>query len=241
MKEATPDITYVVDLGPPPSVGIAGSPSRFPVRRIYCVGRNYAEHAREMGHDPNREPPFFFMKPATSIVQNGATIDYPVGTSDVHHEIELVVAIAKAARNVAVERALEHVFGYAVGLDMTRRDLQGEAKKMGRPWEMGKAFDESAPCTDIRTATEIGHPSSGAIWLEVNGKRKQSGDLDQQIWNVAEQIAYLSRLITLLPGDLIFTGTPAGVGPVEPGDVLLGHVDGVGELRNKNAKNIDRE
>jgi fumarylpyruvate hydrolase len=211
------------------------------VRRIYCVGRNYAEHAREMGHDPNREPPFFFMKPATSIVHNGATIDYPVGTSDVHHEIELVVAIAKAASNVPVEHALEHVFGYAVGLDMTRRDLQGEAKKMGRPWEMGKAFDDSAPCTDIRAATEIGHPSSGAIWLEVNGTRKQSGDLGQQIWNVAEQIAYLSRLITLLPGDLIFTGTPAGVGPVQSGDVLVGHVEGVGELRIQYAKGIDRE
>jgi fumarylpyruvate hydrolase len=241
MKEAPRNISYVIDLGPPPSLGVVGSLSRFPVRRIYCVGRNYAEHAREMGHDPNREPPFFFMKPATSIVHNGATIDYPVGTSDVHHKIELVVAIAKAASNVPVEHALEHVFGYAVGLDMTRRDLQGEAKKMGRPWEMGKAFDDSAPCTDIRAATEIGHPSSGAIWLEVNGTRKQSGDLGQQIWNVAEQIAYLSRLITLLPGDLIFTGTPAGVGPVQSGDVLVGHVEGVGELRIQYAKGINRE
>ena len=236
MNEASAAVTYVIDLEPPPSLGVTGTRSRFPVGRIYCVGRNYAEHAREMGHDPDREPPFFFMKPATSIVQNGARLAYPVGTSDVHHEIELVVALAETARNVAVERALEHVFGYGVGLDMTRRDLQGEAKKMGRPWEMGKAFDESAPCTELRPASEIGHPSSGAIWLEVNGQKRQSGDLRQQIWNVAEQIAYLSRLITLLPGDLIFTGTPAGVGPVVPGDVLTGHIDGVGELRIEYSK-----
>ena len=230
MNDTARSAHYVIDLGAPPSVGVAGTSSRFPVRRIYCVGRNYAEHAREMGHDPDREPPFFFMKPATSIVANGATLGFPVGSKDVHHEIEMVVAIGKAARDVAVERGLDHVWGYGVGLDMTRRDLQGEAKKLGRPWEMGKAFDESAPCTDLRPASEIGHPQRGAIWLDVNGTRKQTGDISQLIWSVPEQIAYLSRLVTLLPGDLIFTGTPAGVSAVQPGDRLVGHVDGVGDL-----------
>ena len=236
MNDTARTAPYVIDLGAPPSLGVEGSTSRFPVRRIYCVGRNYAEHAREMGHDPDREPPFFFMKPASSIVNNGATLGYPVGTKDLHHEIELVVAIGKAARDVPVERALDHVWGYGVGLDMTRRDLQGEAKKLGRPWEMGKAFDESAPCTDLRPAAEIGHPARGAIWLEVNGTKKQSGDIAQQIWNVSEQIAHLSRLVTLLPGDLIFTGTPAGVSSVHPGDRLVGHVDGVGDLTIQYAR-----
>ncbi|MFN0161782.1 MAG: fumarylacetoacetate hydrolase family protein [Burkholderiales bacterium] len=203
---------------------------RFPVGRIYCVGRNYADHAREMGHDPDREPPFFFMKPANAIAQNGATLAYPMGTKDCHHEIELVVAIGKGGQNIAVERALEHVWGYGVGLDMTRRDLQGEAKKMGRPWEMGKSFDESAPITALKAAAEIGHPAKGAIWLKINGEVRQQGDLAMQIWNVQEQIAYLSNLITLMPGDLIMTGTPAGVGPIKRGDRLEGHVDGVGDL-----------
>ncbi|OGA47841.1 MAG: fumarylacetoacetate hydrolase [Betaproteobacteria bacterium RIFCSPLOWO2_12_FULL_63_13] len=221
---------YVVDLGPLPSLPVAGSELRFPVGRIYCVGRNYAEHAREMGHDPNREPPFFFMKPANAIVQNSATLAFPVETKEVHHEIELVVAIGKGGKNIPVEKSLDHVWGYGVGLDMTRRDLQGEAKKMGRPWEMGKAFDESAPCTALKPAAQIGHPAKGAIWVKVNGQTKQQGDLSQQIWNVREQIAYLSKLVTLQPGDLIFTGTPAGVGPVNPGDRLEGHIDGVGDL-----------
>ena len=219
-------------LTPPATVGVPvhGTGDLFPVRRIFCVGRNYAAHAREMGHDPDREPPFFFMKPANSIVQSGATIAYPVGTKDVHHEIEMVAAIGKGGRNISVEKALDHVWGYAVGLDMTRRDIQGEAKKMGRPWEMGKAFDESAPCSPLKPASAIGHPAEGAIWVKVNGQVKQQGDLAQQIWNVQEQIAYLSRLVTLQPGDLIFTGTPAGVGPVKGGDKLEGHVDGVGDL-----------
>jgi fumarylpyruvate hydrolase len=221
---------YVIDIGPPASLPVAGSDLRFPVGRIYCVGRNYAEHAREMGHDPNREPPFFFMKAANSIVQNNSTIAYPVGTKDVHHEIEMVVAIGKGGNDIAVEKALGHVWGYGVGLDMTRRDIQGEAKKMGRPWEMGKSFDESAPCTALRPATGIGHPAKGAIWVKVNGELKQQGDLSQQIWNVQEQISFLSNLITLRPGDLIFTGTPAGVGPVKAGDKLEGHVDGIGDL-----------
>jgi fumarylpyruvate hydrolase len=221
---------YVIDIGPVPSLPVEGSELRFPVGRIYCVGRNYADHAREMGHDPDREPPFFFMKPANSIVQNGSSIGYPVGTKDVHHEIEMVVAIGKGGKNIPVGKALEHVWGYGVGLDMTRRDIQGEAKKMGRPWEMGKAFDESAPCTALKPASSLGHPAKGAIWLKVNGQVKQQGDLAQQIWNVQEQIAYLSNLVTLQPGDLIYTGTPAGVGPVKAGDKLEGHVDGVGDL-----------
>ena len=220
---------YVIDLATP-SLSVEGSDARFPVGRIYCVGRNYADHAREMGHDPDREPPFFFMKAANSVVESGATIAYPVGTKDVHHEIEMVVAISKGGKNIPVEKALEHVWGYAVGLDMTRRDIQGEAKKMGRPWEMGKSFDESAPISALRPASKIGHPAKGAIWLKVNGQIKQQGDLAMQIWSVPEQINYLSNLITLQPGDLIFSGTPAGVGPVKAGDKLEGHVDGVGEL-----------
>ncbi len=221
---------YVIDIGPLPSLPVAGSDARFPVGRIYCVGRNYAEHAREMGHDPDREPPFFFMKAASSIVQNDSTISYPVASKDVHHEIEMVVAIGKGGTDIPVDKALEHVWGYAVGLDMTRRDLQGEAKKMGRPWEMGKSFDESAPISALRPASEIGHPAKGAITLKVNGELKQRGDLAMQIWSVPEQIAYLSRLITLRAGDLIFSGTPAGVGPIKAGDRLEGHVDGVGDL-----------
>jgi fumarylpyruvate hydrolase len=221
---------YVIDIGPTPSLRVEGSDARFPVGRIYCVGRNYAEHAREMGHDPDREPPFFFMKAANSVVESGATIAYPVGTKDVHHEIEMVVAIGKGGKNIPVEKALDHVWGYAVGLDMTRRDIQGEAKKMGRPWEMGKSFDESAPVSALRPASAIGHPAKGAIWLKVNGQIKQQGDLAMQIWSVPEQINYLSNLITLQPGDLIFSGTPAGVGAIKAGDKLEGHVDGVGEL-----------
>ena len=236
MNDTARNISYVIDLGAPPSLGVTGSAARFPVRRIYCVGRNYAEHAREMGHDPDREPPFFFMKPATSIVASGATIRFPVGSKDVHHEIEMVVAIGREARDVPVERGLDHVWGYGVGLDMTRRDLQGEAKKLGRPWEMGKAFDDSAPCTDLRAASEIGHPKRGAIWLDVNGVRKQTGDISQLIWSVPEQIAYLSKLVTLLPGDLIYTGTPAGVNSVQPGDRLAGHVDGVGDITVQYSK-----
>ena len=221
---------YAIDLGPVPALPVVGSNELFPVGRIYCVGRNYAEHAREMGHDPDREPPFFFMKPANAIVPNNATIPYPQATKDLHHEIELVVALSKGGADIPADKALDHVFGYGVGLDMTRRDVQGEAKKMGRPWEMGKAFDDSAPCTPLKTVAMVGHPAKGAITLKVNGVVKQKGDLSEMIWNVPETIAYLSKMITLRPGDLIMSGTPSGVGPVQRGDTLEGHVDGVGDL-----------
>jgi fumarylpyruvate hydrolase len=220
---------YVIPAPPIPTLSVEGTNARFPVGRIFCVGRNYAEHAREMGHDPNREPPFFFMKPGTAILE-GKDFPYPSATKDVHHEMELVVALGKGGANISEAKALEHVYGYAVGLDMTRRDLQGEAKKMGRPWEMGKAFDNSAPCTALKTVAMVGHPAKGAIWLKVNGKITQKGDLSELIWNVPETISYLSKLITLRAGDVIMSGTPAGVGPVKAGDRLEGHVDGVGDL-----------
>jgi fumarylpyruvate hydrolase len=220
----------------PPAVTalpIRGSSALFPVRRVYCVGRNYAEHAIEMGHDPSKEPPFFFQKNPDNILPGGGNFPYPSATSDVHHEIELIVALAKGGENIKVEQALSHVFGYAVGLDMTRRDLQGEAKKMGRPWEVGKAFESSAPCGELVPIDTIGHPSAGAIWLKVNGEMKQQGDLNQMIWKVPEAISYLSGLFRLAPGDLIMTGTPAGVGAVKRGDTLEGHVDRVGDIKVK--------
>jgi fumarylpyruvate hydrolase len=223
-------MNYAIEFPGTPTLPVVESNKAFPVGRIYCVGRNYAEHAREMGHDPDREPPFFFMKPADAIVQNGATIPYPQMTKDLHHEIEMIVAIGKGGSDIPEDKALEHVFGYGVGLDMTRRDLQWEAKKMGRPWEMGKAFDNSAPCTALKTVAMVGHPAKGAIWLKVNGELKQKGDLAEMIWNVPETISYLSKLVTLRPGDVIMSGTPAGVGPVKAGDKLEGHVDGVGDL-----------
>jgi len=228
-------MNYAIALWEQPSLPIAGSAERFPVRRIYCVGRNYAEHAREMGHDPTRELPFFFMKPADAIVQNGATIPYPVRTKDVHHEIELVVALKSGGLEIALEKALDHVYGYAVGIDLTRRDLQGEAKKAGRPWDMGKGFDNSAPCTAIVPASKVGHPSKGAIWLKVNGETRQSADLSALIWSVPEMISYLSGLVALKGGDLLYSGTPAGVGPTVKGDILEGHVDAVGDLTIKIA------
>jgi fumarylpyruvate hydrolase len=229
-------MTYAIDFPGITTLPVAESNQTFPVGRIYCVGRNYAEHAKEMGHDPDREPPFFFMKPADAIVMSGATIAYPTVTKDLHHEIEMIVAIGKGGKDIPVEKALDHVFGYGVGLDMTRRDVQGEAKKMGRPWEMGKAFDDSAPCTALKTAAMIGHPAKGAIWLKVNGVVKQKGDLSEMIWNVPETIAYLSKMITLRAGDVIMSGTPAGVGPVQKGDQLEGHVEGVGNLTITYAK-----
>lgn len=215
-----------------PTLPVRGSSQRLPVHRIYCIGRNYEAHAVEMGHDPSKEPPFFFQKNPDNLIV-GADFPYPPETSDVHHEIEMVAVLSKGGKNIAVADALSCVWGYGVGLDMTRRDLQGEAKKLGRPWEVGKAFEHSAPCTDIVPASQIGHPDHGAIWLKVNGEVKQKGDLNQMIWKTAEQVAILSRYFELQPGDVIFTGTPAGVGPVKKGDVLEGFVEGVGTLKLK--------
>jgi fumarylpyruvate hydrolase len=209
---------------------IAGSNQCFPVGRIFCVGRNYAEHAREMGSDPNREPPFFFMKPPTALVSYGRDVPYPAQSTDVHHEVELVVAIGVGGAHIAVDRALGHVYGYAVGVDLTCRDLQSQAKKTGRPWETSKAFDGSAPCSALRRTSEIGHPSSGRLELRVNDVVRQQGDIGQMIWNVPEIIAHLSGHFALQPGDLIFTGTPAGVGAVKVGDVIKASAPTIGEL-----------
>ena len=221
---------YVIPFSGVTTVEVRDADGRYPVRRIYLVGRNYAEHAREMGHDPDREPPFFFQKPADVLLPSGSNFPYPVKSEDVHHEIELVVALGKGGAGISASEALDHVYGYAAGIDMTRRDLQGVAKKMGRPWEVGKAFEHSAPIGPISPAASIGHPDKGRIWLEVNGALRQEGDLSQLIWNVPETISILSGLFTLAPGDLIFTGTPAGVGPVKRGDQLKGGVEGVGEV-----------
>jgi fumarylpyruvate hydrolase len=222
---------YIFAPHPLPTLPIRGSDKLFPVHRIYCVGRNYAEHAIEMGHDPTREAPFFFQKNPDTLVPSGGTFPYPDATKDVHHELEMVVALKSGGKDIAQDKALSHVFGYAVGLDMTRRDLQGEAKKLGRPWEVGKAFESAAPCSEIVPVSAIGHPAQGAVWLKINGEPRQKGDLNQLIWKVPEMIAYLSGLFELRAGDLIFSGTPAGVGPVKRGDVLHGGVDGVGELK----------
>jgi len=223
-------MSYVIAPAPVVSLPVRGIDEMFPVHRVYCVGRNYAAHAVEMGHDPDKEPPFFFQKNPDNLVAGGGEFPYPPASSDVHHETEMVVALSKGGRDIPQESALDHVFGYAVGLDMTRRDLQGEAKKAGRPWEVGKAFEQSAPCGEIVPASAIGHPDAGAVWLKVNGEIRQEGDLNQLIWKVPEMIAYLSGLFTLAPGDLIFSGTPSGVGPVNRGDRLEGHVEGVGDL-----------
>jgi len=213
-----------------PAVDIIGSAARFPVHRIYCVGRNYAAHAREMGKDPQREPPFFFAKPADAIVRNDTTIPFPARTADLHHEIELVVAIGKAGANINLANALDHVFGYAVGLDLTRRDLQSEAKDKGRPWDTGKGFDRSAPISAITPAAQA-RIDNGKIWLKVNGVQRQQGALADMIWSVPEIVAELSTLFELAPGDLIYTGTPAGVAALQPGDRLEGGVDGLETLR----------
>ena len=224
-------MSYVIPAPSMPTLPVRNSEDLFPVHRVYCVGRNYAEHAREMGHDPDREAPFFFQKNPDNLIPNGSEFPYPPKSHDVHHELEMVVALKAGGGDIPTDKALECVYGYAVGLDMTRRDLQGEMKKTGRPWEIGKAFDSSAPCSEIVPASEIGHPTRGSVWLKVNGDLRQQGDLDQLIWEVPEMISYLSGLFTLAPGDLIFTGTPAGVAAVQRGDVLHGGVDGGGELK----------
>ena len=223
-------MSYVISPPEPTTVRVEGTDAVFPVCRVFCVGRNYAEHAVEMGHDPDREPPFFFTKPASAVVPTGSTLPFPSATEELHHEIELVVALERGGEGITADDALSHVFGYAVGLDMTRRDLQAEAKKAGRPWDMAKGFDRSAPVGPLRPASAIGHPTEGAIYLRINGELRQEDDLSQQIWKVPETIAYLSTLVELQPGDLIMTGTPSGVGRVEPGDHLEGHIDGVGDL-----------
>ena len=228
--DARPAATYVIVPPAVASLPIRGSSQRFPVRRIYCVGRNYAEHAIEMGSDPTREPPFYFMKPADAVVTDGADMPYPPATQSLHHEMELVVAIGTGGAGIAVADTLRHVWGYCAGLDMTRRDLQNEAKKTGRPWDMGKGFDHSAPMGALVPAAGV-DVSKGRIELKVNGQVRQSSDLSRLIWSVPEVIANLSRLVRLEPGDLIMTGTPEGVAAVERGDLLEGFVEGVGEVR----------
>jgi fumarylpyruvate hydrolase len=223
-------MAYVIAPEPPQTLPVEGTADLFPVNRIFCVGRNYADHAREMGHDPDREPPFFFMKPGSAVLAEGKDFPYPPLSQSVHYEFELVAALGQGGASIRPEDALSHVYGYAVGLDMTRRDLQEQAKKMSRPWDAGKAFDHSAPCSRVVPAAKIGHPSRGAIWLDVNGKRVQKSDLSALIWKIPEVIAILSTLFTLAPGDLVFTGTPAGVGPVQRGDLLRGGVENVAEL-----------
>lgn len=208
---------------------------RFPIRRVFCVGRNYAEHAREMGatdQAEGREPPFFFMKPGDAVVcgEGELVVAYPPKTANLHHEIELVVALQSGGVNVAPENAMAMVFGYAVGLDLTRRDMQAKAKEKGHPWDMSKGFDQSAVCGSLHPVAEVGHPAGGRIWLKVNGELRQDGDLSSMMWKVADIVANLSTLVRLEAGDLIYTGTPAGVGPLLPGDVLEAGVDGVGRL-----------
>jgi len=217
---------------PPPetaSVAVSGSEQRFPVRRIFCVGRNYAAHAREFGNDPTREPPFFFMKPADAVLAAAGIVPYPLLTSNLHHEVELVVAIGGQGVRVDPAQALDLVWGYGVGVDLTRRDLQDIAKDLRRPWDWSKGFDASAPCSPLVPAS-AGHPEAGRIWLEVNGQPRQQGDLRDLIWPVADVISHISQGVALAPGDLIFTGTPAGVGALHPGDQVRGGVDGVAEF-----------
>ena len=221
---------YVIPPPPRASLPVSTGPERFPIRRVFCVGRNYAAHAREMGKDPDREPPFYFYKPADTVIDAAGTVPYPPLTSAFHHEIELVVALGAGGRDVAPADALDLVWGYGVGVDLTRRDLQDEAKKSSRPWDWSKGFDASAPCTPIHPVDTVGHPDSGEIWLRVNDDLKQQGDLKDLIWSVPEVISAISTAGDLAPGDLIYTGTPGGVGPMQPGDVVSGGVRGVAEF-----------
>jgi fumarylpyruvate hydrolase len=223
---------FVIDTPPVVALPVAGTDALFPVRRVYCIGRNYAAHAVEMGHDPDREPPFFFQKNPNNLDPSG-DFPYPAHSTDVHHEVEMLVALGSGGVNIATEGALNHVFGYGVCLDMTRRDLQGEAKKMGRPWEIGKAFERSAPAGPIHPANVIGHPDHGNVQLRVNGELRQEGDLNQMIWKVPEMISYLSEYFELAAGDVILSGTPAGVAPVARGDTLAASIEGVGEFTVK--------
>ncbi len=220
---------YAIETPPVVAIPVAGQDTLFPVRRIYCIGRNYAAHAIEMGHDPDREDPFFFQKNPNNLTTSD-TFPYPPHTSDVHHEAEMLVALKTGGTNIPVESALDHVFGYGLALDMTRRDLQGIAKKAGRPWEIGKAFEQSAPCGPVHPVSEVGHPDQGRVELKVNGEVRQEGDLNQMIWKVPEMISYLSEYFELAPGDVILSGTPSGVGPVVKGDQMELSIDGLGTL-----------
>jgi fumarylpyruvate hydrolase len=220
---------YVITPSPQAAIAVAGGDKLFPVRRIWCVGRNYVEHIREMGQD-ERLPPFYFAKPADAVVPDGATVPYPLLTKDMHHEVELVVALKSGGRNIKVDKALDTIWGYGVGIDLTRRDLQIASRNQQRPWEIGKAFDASAPCSPLRPAAEIGHPGKGRITLKCNGKIRQDGDLNQMIWNTPEIIANLSEMVALAPGDIIMTGTPSGVAATVAGDKLECEIEGVGKL-----------
>lgn len=223
-------MTYAVPVPTPPSLPISGSETLFPVRRVFCVGRNYGDHAREMGADPNREPPFFFLKPADAVFAPQGSVPYPPQTADLHHEVELVVALGQGGTAIDPADALDAVWGYGVGVDLTRRDLQSEAKNLRRPWDLAKGFDLSGPCSSLRPASEVGHPDRGRIWLAVDGSTRQEGDLADQIWAVPEIIAHLSQSVALRPGDLIFTGTPAGVGALSSGSSVTAGIEGVAEL-----------
>lgn len=223
-------MSYVFSPHEIPALPVRGSRDLFPVRRVYCVGRNYAAHVLEMGHDL-KDPPFFFQKNPDSLIPSGSEFPYPSQTGNVHFEMELVVALGTGGTAISQENALDHIYGYAVGLDMTRRDLQGEMKKMGRPWEVGKSFDKAAPCAEVVPVSQCGHPNKGRIWLNVNGETRQDSDLEKMIWSIPEVINYLSGLFTLAPGDLIFTGTPEGVGPIVAGDQMDGGVEGIGEIK----------
>ncbi|TXH70125.1 MAG: FAA hydrolase family protein [Thiothrix sp.] len=221
---------YVFNPPAVPSIAVAGSDARFPVRRIFCVGRNYAAHAREMGRDPDREPPFFFTKPADAVVDDQQTVAYPPETNNFHYEAELVLAIGKGGTNIPEAQALDYIWGYAIGNDLTRRDLQLIAREQGRPWDWGKAFDRSAVCGPIHPVSEVGHLEQGSIRLSVNGNVKQDADLKELIWSVPEIIAILSRTMEIKAGDLVYTGTPAGVGPLVPGDVCVIEIAGLGSI-----------
>ena len=226
-------MTYVFEPRAVVSVPVEGSTDRFPVNNLYCVGRNYADHAIEMGGDPDREAPFFFMKPAFAVLSDGAEMQYPSHSNDVHHEVELVVALHSGATNIPVDQAMSLVYGYGVGVDMTRRDLQGEAKEKSRPWESGKTFLHAAPCSALQRLSEIGQIDEASITLRINGETRQAGSINQMIWKVSEVISRLSELFVLQPGDMIYTGTPAGVGPVRRGDQITAHIDGLPELAFK--------
>lgn len=224
---------YVIDPPATPSVAVVDSPARFPVRRIFCVGRNYAAHAREMGKDPDREPPFFFTKPADAVVDDNAEIAYPPETRNLHYEAELVVAIGSGGVDIPEAQALDHVWGYGIGNELTRRDLQQAARDLGRPWDWGKGFDRSAVCGPLHPVSAVGHPQQGSIRLSVNGEIRQDADLQDMIWSIPEQIAILSRSMEIRAGDLIYSGTPAGVGPLLPGDVCIVEIAGLGKLTTK--------